>query len=325
MKAECAICPRRCAPDNGQTGFCGARKNIDGKIICENYGKITSMALDPIEKKPLRRFCPGTYVLSVGSFGCNLRCPFCQNHGISMLCGKPETAESAPGEKIGAVVPTPGDKPETVDVEPETLVKKALSLKNQGNIGIAYTYNEPLIGYEYVMDCAQLAHSHGLKNAIVTNGYINEKPLSELLPFIDAMNIDLKCFNAGFYEKLCGSPVAGGEQSANANPMAGGGLLTNGNPIADSLEAVKGAISLAAVSTHVEVTTLIVPNENDSPDEMEKLSYWLSTIDDNIPLHVSRFFPRYKYSDRFPTPISTVHELAAIASKNLRHVFTGNC
>lgn len=274
MKTECPICPRRCSLDDGQTGFCGARKNTDGEISCENYGKITSIALDPIEKKPLRRYYPGAFILSVGSFGCNLRCPWCQNHGISM----------------------PEETPDTIFVSPAALIEKALSLASRGNIGIAYTYNEPLIGYEYVMDCARLAHSENLKNVLVTNGCINEGPLMELLPYIDAMNIDLKSFNAEFYQKIGGS-----------------------------LDAVKSAISHASGTTHVEVTTLIIPGENDSPAEMESLSNWLSTICSDIPLHISRFFPRYKYKDSFPTPLESIHTLAGVAGKCLHNVYTGNC
>jgi len=183
-----------------------------------------------------------------------------------------------------------------MNVPPEGLIERAAELKSQGNIGIAYTYNEPLIGYEYVMDCARLAHSYGLKNVLVTNGYVSEQPLIELLPFIDAMNIDLKIFKAELYKKLGGD-----------------------------LETVKNTIKLAAEAVHVEVTTLIIPNENDSPDEMENLSSWLSHISNEIPLHVSRFFPCHKYSDKTPTPVETIYTLADLARKHLRYVYEGNC
>jgi len=260
--------------DSGQTGLCGARKNVDGKITGESYGKISAIALDPIEKKPLRRFYPDTLILSIGSYGCNLNCPFCQNHRIAK----------------------PSEKPDVMSVSPEMLIGKAVSLKDQGNIGIAYTYNEPLIGYEYVMDCARLARSHGLKNVLVTNGYIAEQQLIELLPFIDAMNIDLKGFNAEFYNKLGGN-----------------------------IETVKNTISLAAETAHIEVTTLIIPDENDRRDEMENLSSWLSHINSEIPLHVSRFFPCHKYIGKTPTPVETIYALADIARKHLRWVYAGNC
>jgi pyruvate formate lyase activating enzyme len=274
MRVLCEICPHGCSIEEGHTGFCGARGNVDGKVTAINYGRVTSVALDPIEKKPLHRFMPGSYILSVGSFGCNLRCPFCQNCDISMADGK--TAE-------------------TYDMTPEQLVDKALTLRPRGNIGIAYTYNEPLIGYEFVYDCAVLAHQRGLKNVLVTNGYICEKPLKEILPFIDAMNIDLKGFTDAFYKKLSGD-----------------------------LEAVKRSIAESAKSCHVEVTTLIIPGENDGADEMAALSGWLATVSPDIPLHLSRFFPRYKYKDKSPTPPETLYTLREIALQHLKYVYLGN-
>ncbi len=275
MKATCMICPRHCALEEGQTGFCRARGNRDGEIVCLNYGKLTSLALDPIEKKPLRRFFPGSMILSVGSFGCNLRCPFCQNSEISMA-----------GESdVSAVF-----------MSPEMLVRKALDLVPSGNIGLAYTYNEPLVGYEYVRDCAELAHGRGLKNVVVSNGTICEEPLLALLPLIDAMNIDLKGFTQEFYDKLSGN-----------------------------LETVKRTISLSAKQAHVEVTTLVITGENDSEAEMDALSAWLAGVDPEIPLHISRFFPCYKMLDRPPTPVETVYRLVETAKKHLRFVYSGNC
>ena len=173
MKTRCELCFHHCTLDEGQTGLCRARGCRGGKIVSLNYGKLTSLALDPIEKKPLRRFHPGSLILSVGSFGCNLRCPFCQNHEISM---------ASDGEL------------QTVIVTPEQLAAKAAELVPQGNIGVAYTYNEPLIGYEYVRDCAALIHEQGLANVLVTNGTIEEASWRALLPFLDAVNIDLKGF-----------------------------------------------------------------------------------------------------------------------------------
>ncbi len=275
MKVICELCPHHCALEEGKTGICRARKNVQGTIICENYGKVTSMALDPIEKKPLHCFYPGSRILSVGSYGCNLRCPFCQNSDISM-------ADAGTAE--------------TQFVSPETLVEKALALVKQGNIGIAYTYNEPLVGYEYVLDCAKLAREHTLKNVLVTNGTICEKPLLELLPYIDAMNIDLKAFTERFYKMIGGD-----------------------------LETVKQTIRLAARTSHVEITTLIVPGENDSEAEMDALSLWLASVDPEIPLHVTRFFPRWKMTDRDATPVKTVYALAKIARRNLKYVYEGNC
>lgn len=274
--AVCEICPHFCNLKEGQRGCCGARVNRNGKVICDSYGWLTSIALDPIEKKPLRRFHPGAKILSVGSYGCNLHCPFCQNHEISMT-GRQES--------------------NMVSVMPSALAEKAAELADAGNIGLAFTYNEPLISYEYVRDCAKLIRENGMANVVVTNGFINEKPLRELLPLIDAMNIDLKSFTEEFYRRI------------------GGGL-----------DNVKRSIQLAhEAGCHVEVTTLVIPGENDSPQEMERLSNWLAGVSPKIPLHISRFFPRYKMADKPPTPVETVYSLAEIARKKLRYVYEGNC
>lgn len=274
MKVGCPICPHACSLEEGQTGLCRARKNRNGTVVSINYGKITSIGLDPIEKKPLARFMPGSKILSVGSFGCNLSCPFCQNYTIA--CGDEGTSIR--------VIP------------PEELVHMAVRMIPEGNIGVAYTYNEPLVGYEYVLECARIVHKSNLKNVVVTNGFINPEPLNVLLPFIDAMNIDLKGFTQDFYSKLGGS-----------------------------LEPVKKTIELAAKVCHVEVTTLIIPGENDSEEEMRALSSFLAGLSPDIPLHISRFFPRHLYADKDPTPVSTVYRLAELARENLKFVYSGNC
>ena len=275
MKALCELCFHHCALDDGQTGLCRARACQDGKIVSLNYGKLTSLALDPIEKKPLRRFHPGSLILSVGSFGCNLRCPFCQNHEISMA----------------------GDSGiPTVEVFPEQLAAKAAELVPRGNIGVAYTYNEPLIGYEYVQDCASLVHEQGMVNVLVTNGTIEEEPWRALLPLVDAANIDLKGFTPSWYQRLGGD-----------------------------LETVKRSIALAAERCHVEVTTLLIPGENDSEEEIRELARWLASISSEIPLHLSRFFPQYQMVDSPPTPVEQVYRLAETARGYLSHVYTGNC
>ena len=275
MRAVCGGCMNRCVLEEGQTGLCRARKNTGGAVVPVNYGKITSMALDPIEKKPLRRFLPGSVILSVGSFGCNLRCPFCQNHEISMA-----------GE---------GDF-KSVTVSPEELAQKAAELGKNGNIGVAYTYNEPLVGWEYVRDTGRLVRKAGMKNVIVTNGSVSDQVLDEILPVADAMNIDLKGITDAFYRSLGGD-----------------------------LETVKRFIKRAAPACHVELTTLIVPGENDSEGQMEQLAAWVAGVDDKIPLHVTRFFPRWKMTDRPPTKVETVCRLADVAGRHLKHVFTGNC
>lgn len=275
MMTTCSLCFHHCMLSDGQVGICRARANHGGQIVSLNYGQLAAVALDPIEKKPLRRFYPGSQILSVGSFGCNLRCPFCQNAEISM-------AEQAALH--------------LVYYSPEALVDKALSLRSQGNIGIAYTYNEPLIGYEYVRDCALIAKQQQLKNVLVTNGTIEEAPLLAILPLIDALNIDLKGFTPAWYQRL------------------GGDLST-----------VKRSIALSYQYSHIEVTTLLIPGENDSDAEIQALAHWLASIDPEIPLHLSRFFPRYRLTDRGPTPVERVYHLADIARQELRWVYTGNC
>lgn len=271
----CRICPHACDLKEGEIGFCGARINRNGVITAKNYGEITSLGLDPIEKKPLYRFYPGSMILSAGSYGCNLRCSFCQNYRISM----PDQEEGPP----------------CIRMSPEELVEKALELIPRGNIGLAYTYNEPLVGYEFVMDCARLAEKKGLKNVVVTNGYVEEKPLRALLPYIHAFNVDLKSFSDEFYQKISGD-----------------------------LNTVKETIALAAGHSHVEVTTLIIPGENDGEEEMRSLTEWLAAVDETIPYHISRFFPNYHMRDRGATPAETLHRLADIARKSLRYVYLGN-
>ncbi|MDD3947276.1 MAG: AmmeMemoRadiSam system radical SAM enzyme [Clostridia bacterium] len=274
-KIVCTTCPHHCSLEEGQTGLCGARRAQNGKIVCINYGKVTSLSLDPIEKKPFKRFFPGSKILSVGSFGCNLSCPFCQNYKI---------------------VKAPHDRVVSAFVSPKELIEQAVKLLPEGNIGLAYVYNEPLIGWEYVLDCAKLAKERGLVNVIVSNGYCNPAPLVSLLPYIDAANIDLKCFSNTYYKKLGGS-----------------------------LEPVKNTIKTLYKQCHVEVTTLIIPDENDSDQETEELSEWLASVGRDIPLHISKFYPRYHYVGRTPTPVSTVYRLAGIARKYLDTVYEGNC
>lgn len=275
MSVTCELCFHHCELAEGQTGFCRTRVCRDGAVVPLNYGKITSLALDPIEKKPLRRFRPRSLILSVGSFGCNLRCSFCQNHEISMA-----------GD--GTI--------QTVDVSPERLADKAAELIPRGNIGVAYTYNEPLVGYEYVRDCAAAVHDRDMVNVLVSNGTIEKQPWRELLPYLDAANIDLKGFTPEWYRRLDGD-----------------------------LDTVKRSIALAAERCHVEVTTLLVPGENDSVKELRALAQWLASVSPDIPLHLSRFFPQYQMQDRPPTPVERVYQLAEEARNWLAYVYTGNC
>lgn len=270
----CPVCFRHCRLSDGQLGFCRGRKNEDGRSVCANYGRVTSLALDPIEKKPLARFCPGTKILSVGSYGCNMDCPFCQNDSIS--CADERTADWE-------------------YVPPEKLTALAQELAPRGNIGAAFTYNEPMIGFEYVRDTAKLVHEAGMKNVVVTNGAVCACALEEALPYIDAFNIDLKGFTEDWYRTLGGD-----------------------------LETVKRFITAAAERSHVELTTLIVPGGNDSEEEMRALSGWVASVDRTIPLHITRFFPRRKYSGRAPTDVALLRRLADIACESLDTVLIGN-
>ncbi len=276
---KCEVCFRHCELKEGQIGFCKARIGKDDKVVSYNYGQITSLALDPIEKKPLRRFYPGSKIISVGSFGCNLRCPFCQNYEISWSDEVEYIAKQARY------------------VSPEQLVKIAERYIDNGNIGIAYTYNEPLVGYEYVRDCAKLVHEAGLKNVLVSNGSVELKILEEIIPYIDAMNIDLKGYSENYYRKL---------------------LKGDRKKVLDFIEE-------AAKHCHIELTTLIIPNENDSIEEMKELSSWIASIDKTITLHISRFFPCFNMTDRGPTSVKRVYELADVAREKLDYVYTGNC
>ncbi len=271
----CEICERHCHLPEGSMGFCKARKNISGKNTSVNYGIISGLALDPIEKKPLKRFYPGSMILSVGGFGCNLLCPFCQNHSISQI-GKDQASYS---EKAS----------------PEELLNTALSLKNRGNIGIAFTYNEPLISYEYVRDTARLFKDSGMQTVLVTNGSVGLNILSEALPFIDAMNIDLKGFTDKAYDFISGS-----------------------------LKQTKDFIKTSAKEAHIEITSLIVPGINDSESEMKEEAEWISGISPDIPLHITRFFPMYKMNSTAPTDIDLLFRLKDIALGHLKYVYVGN-
>ena len=279
-KKACPVCPHRCILSEGRTGLCRARGMRNGEIVPFNYGIVSSIALDPIEKKPLARFYPGSFILSVGSFGCNLRCPFCQNHEISMSDG----AEFTRGRE--SFLP------------PERLAEAADRLRGRGNIGVAFTYNEPLIGWEYVRDTAVLLREKDLKVVLVTNGCVNGEIADALLPLTDALNIDLKSFRAETYEKLLGG----------------------------DLETVRRFIARAAERCHVELTTLIVPGMNDSEEEIRELSEWVASLPggEEIPLHLTRFFPRYHMTDRRPTERETVLRLVSVARERLRWVYPGN-
>ena len=281
--AVCNVCFRHCDIKEGQTGVCKARICRDGIVVASNYGHYTALALDPIEKKPLSRFHPGSMILSYGSYGCNLFCPFCQNHDISR----------SDGNEFSDVI------------TPEQLAGLADKYRSKGNIGVAYTYNEPLTGYEFIRDTAKIVKSMGMMNVLVSNGTAETAVLEEILPYIDAMNIDIKSMSEKTYKEVLGG----------------------------DLKTTKAFIERAVKDCHVELTMLIVPGMNDSDEEMNELVDWIAgltgkdgeTIGTGIPLHISRFFPRYKMTDRPATDVSRIHSLAEMARERLKHVYTGNC
>lgn len=265
---KCKLCPHGCIIRDGDMGVCRVRENSGGTLISLNYGKIASFAYDPIEKKPLYHFYPGSKILSIGTYGCNLKCDFCQNWEISQK------------------------KSMTMELEDEDIL---LMAKSRGSIGIAYTYNEPSISYEYVLHLCKLVKSRGLKNVLVTNGYINEEPLKELLPYVDAMNIDLKSIEDGFYRRICKG----------------------------KLEPVMNTIKMAAKQVHVEITNLIIDGLNSSEDQIDRLAKWISEIDDNIPLHLTKYFPAYRMNLP-PTSYDTLMRAKKTAEKHLKYVYVGN-
>ena len=285
--AVCKVCFRQCELKQGQVGFCGARICEGGSVVAKNYGKVCSVALDPIEKKPLYRFFPGSKIISVGSCGCNLRCPFCQNHEISW------SGEAMKlGDRLGIL-------------SPQELLQIAERYKSKGNIGVAYTYNEPLVCYEYVRDCARLIRDAGMKNVLVTNGCAQTGVLDELSDCIDAMNIDLKCFDEKTYR----------------------------NTLGGDLGMVLDFIASAVKSCHVELTTLVVPGISDDAQQLEAMVDHIAqltdadgkTIGQNIPLHLTRYFPRFRMTDRPATDIALIHKLADVARRQLSYVSIGNC
>ena len=278
----CGVCPRHCRLAPGALGACRARRNVDGAVVPEAYGRVTSLALDPVEKKPLARFHPGSYLLSVGGYGCNLACPFCQNHQISQA-----------GER---------DVPWR-ELSPEGLVALAEDARRRDPrvIGIAHTYNEPLVAWEYVADAARSARERGLVTALVSNGCAELGVIDELAPLLDAANIDLKGFSPAFYEACGGAP--------------------------GSLDAVRATVErlTAEPGCHLEVTTLVVPGMNDTEDEVDAIARWLASLPGDVVYHVTRYFPHWRMTDVPATPVATVRRLADVARRHLAHVYVGNC
>lgn len=272
---RCQLCPHHCTIQPGHHGRCGSRRNAGGTLVSDVYGHPCALADDPVEKKPLAEFHPGTRCLSLACTGCNLSCLFCQNYEIS---------QALPGEV------------RSEEIAPEDLVATA---RHYSLPGIAYTYTEPLTWYEYMLDTARLAHQAGLWNILVTAGYVCEAPLRALLPYLDAANVDIKAFDDETYKKVNGATLA---------------------PVLRTLELMREA------GVWVEVTLLVVPGVNDKMEEIARMCQWLVAhgFQDN-PLHLSRFFPRYKMTDTPPTPLATLRAAREVALREgIKKVYLGN-
>ncbi len=273
-RVQCHLCPNECLLRAGETGLCGARKNILGKLISENYGKITALHLDPIEKKPLYHFYPGTQILSAGSFGCNFKCAWCQNCNISQ-------ADSDRFSQLSTY-------------SPQSLFQAAFQSLG---IGLAYTYNEPTVWFEFMFDTARLVAEAGMKNVVVTNGYISSGPLGQLLEVAHAFNTDLKGFNDDFYRVHSGGTLAA---------------------------VKKTLVAIARSGRHQEVTFLAIPGLNDDPQHFLEMVQWMhDELGPDTPLHLSRYFPAWKMYE-LPTPLSLLKQFYDIARQYLHFVYPGN-
>lgn len=270
-KADCRLCPNHCSIAQGRRGLCLGRGNSGGEMALYNYARVVAANLDPIEKKPLYHFFPGSAILSVGTFGCNLACRFCQNYDISQ--------SEVPGQII-----TPGELADRSAATP-------------GNIGVAFTYNEPGVWFEYIMDCAPLLEKRNQQVVLVTNGYLEDKPWAELCRVTQAMNIDLKSFRDEFYREVCHGKLA---------------------------QVLRNIESAWRAGVHVELTNLVVTGLNDDQKDFEKLVDWVASLSTEIPLHLSRYFPRFKESAP-PTEVTTLEAFFEVARRKLHYVFVGNC
>ncbi|HMA75712.1 MAG TPA: AmmeMemoRadiSam system radical SAM enzyme [Candidatus Krumholzibacteriaceae bacterium] len=266
---RCHLCPHECVIREGNRGRCRVRENTGGELFTLSYGRTVTVNLDPIEKKPLFHFIPSSRILSIGPNGCTFTCKNCQNWNISQ--------EEMP----------------TRYISPRELIDLA---EEESSAGVAFTYTEPLIWYEYLLDVLPLLKEEGLKSVVITNGFINEEPALELAGMVDGFNIDLKSFNNDFYRKYCGGEV----------------------------EYVKNFIEIASSVSHVEVTNLLIPGLNDSPEETEAMCRWLSEVSREIPIHFSRFFPHYRMNDRPPTSAETLQKAYEIGRRYLDYVYIGN-
>ena len=266
--ARCGLCPHRCRIAEGKAGICGVRENREGMLFATTYGKVAAVAIDPIEKKPLFHFHPGARILSIGSVGCNFRCEFCQNYHMVLR---------------------------QVPIEPVRIEDLLRTARREKSVGIAYTYNEPFIQFEFVLECAKAFRAAGMKNVLVTNGYVCPEPLTELLPYVDAMNIDLKSMDPVFYRKICGG----------------------------DLDPVLATIRAAVEATHVELTSLLYTGHNDAEEQVRKVIDFIVGVDRDIPLHISRYFPMHRATAP-PTPTERLASAYRIARERLPYVYVGN-
>jgi len=272
---RCLACSHKCLIAEDKTGICGVRKNIKGKLFLLVYGKVAAMNVDPIEKKPLYHFLPGSKAFSIGTVGCNFKCEWCQNFDISQISKKEKVIFGK-------------------DINPKEIIEEAIKT---GCKSIAYTYDEPAIFIEFVKDCAILAKKKGLKNILVTNGYLSKESFNFIKDYIDAANIDLKSFDDKTYKKYCGAKL---------------------QPVLDNIRWFHDA------GIHIEITTLVIPGLNDSDKEIEKITEFIASLDKNIPWHISRFFPMYRMKDKDITPIKTLQRAEGIGKKYLKYVYLGN-
>ncbi len=269
-RIACDLCPTACTLDPGQLGSCGTRANEAGVMVARQYGRLVSAAVDPIEKKPLYHFFPGAPILSIAAAGCNLHCRFCQNWNISQRTDTPAR-----------------------EATPEAVVDMAAA---EQSVGIAYTYSEPLVWFEFVLDTARQARRRGLKNVIVSNGHLNAEPARELLPLIDAANIDLKSMDETFYRKICRGRL---------------------QPVLDNI------VLCHELGVHVEVTNLVIPGHNDTDDHFARLADFIAGVDRAVPLHLSAYRPCYEF-DAPATPAQTLVRAAEICAERLDYVYVGN-
>lgn len=267
-KVHCHLCPQECMINEGKKGFCRVRSNVDGTLYSDIYERVLAAHMDPIEKKPLYHFYPGKSIFSIGTRGCNQRCDFCQNW------------EMIETDSQGTYISS------------DEVVRMA---GKGGSVGIAYTYNEPMMWFEFVLECAQKIREAGLKNVLVTNGSVNPDPLDELLPFVDAMNIDIKSMDGEFYKKICKS----------------------------KLEPVLETAKKAKQSCHIEITNLLIPTLNDSDELIGELVDFVAGLGKDTPLHFSAYYPCYKMTIE-PTPVATLQRAYELARQQLDYVYLGN-